>query len=67
MSGHHTGLLPPPPPGKQLVPTHGTVEQEMLANHHFRCGCGKMHGYYTGTVCPCGEPFPREFAYAVCR
>lgn len=68
MSHHHyRGYLPPRPPGKGLVPTHGTVEQEMLANGHFRCVCGKMHLRYVGRTCPCGEPFPEEFREFVCR
>lgn len=54
-------------PGKELVPTHGTVEAEMLANCYFRCVCGKMHLRWSGKVCECGEPFPQEFRAEVMR
>lgn len=47
--------------------THGTVEEEMLANCYFQCVCGKMHLYWSGKVCPCGEPFPYEYKYVVYR
>ena len=50
-----------------LHPTHGTVTEELLANLHFQCECGKIHGKYTGTHCPCGAEFPQDARREQCR